>query len=1052
MLFFKLLLLLYNIYIVNNNLLVNFFIKFMKKFLTLLTCFLLSIAWANAQSNTSGTVVDGGGEPIIGASVLVKGSSAGTVTDVNGHFSVNVPAGSNTLVISYIGMITKEVAAGSSLNVILQSSSKSLDEVVVTGLGIKKSQKGLGYSVSKVKAEDVVKSGETNIIESLAAKATGVQVTASSGTPGASSKIILRGPASFTGDNQPLIVVDGVPIDNKVNTVQAGDDPYNGTLAGVQLSNRAIDLNPEDIESVSILKGPAAAAIYGQAAGNGAIIYTTKRGGAKKGLGITYSSSLEIQNVSKLPDLQSRYGQGEGGVYKSSTASSWGPDLYASGKPIYDNVDNFFETGLTFVNNLSISGGNNDTSFRASINATNMTGIIPETELEKYSARLTGDTKLSKWLTVGGTVNYTATKSKMAQNGSNLSGVMLSLLRMPSDFDARDYIDPKTDEQITYYAYYDNPFFSSKMNPYTEENDRILGNLYADATINEMFGFSLKVGVDSYQTNGKQIYAYSSNGNDYGDGTGQVNKTGLSFRNLYADLLLKFKKSFGEENEFTLNGLLGANYNYTQRLKSFQRGRIMAIPGFYGFSGMSELYASDDDEYQENKAIFADASFDYKSIVFLTLTGRGEWSSTFGKGANGFFYPKADVSYIFSHLLPDDFILSYGKIRLAYANVGISPLTYTDRTYFEVPFVADGYTNGLSFPYDNQPGYAISNELKNGDLKPERNIGKEIGLELIFFKGRLNIDATYYNQTSKDLLIHQPIAPSSGFQYKYVNIGEVRNTGIELGINGDIIKKSNFTWNMAVNWSKNNNEVLKLAPNVDKITVGSGFVTPQSYAIVGQPFGVLFGTKFQRDDNGNLLINPNNGLPMAEPEEQKIGNPLPNWLMNINNGFTYKDFSFSFLFDIRKGGDIWNGTWSSLNNRGKSAESGNRERMYVIPGVYASGIDAGQANTTEIDAYTYYGSNYLGKSGSENDIQDGSWIRLRSVNFSYKFNFARKNPSAVVQYLEIGAALKNMLLFTDYKGVDPETSLTGASQNLSGYDYFNNPGTKSVLFNIRLGL
>lgn len=1046
------------VFSVSSYLLVNFLIKFMKKFLTLLICFLSGAVWVYAQTGSSGTVVDETGEPIIGASVLVKGTSVGTVTDVNGHFSVNVPAGSNTLVISYIGMMTKEVTATGNMNVTLsQSTANKLDEVVVTGLGIKKSKKGLGYSVSNVAAEDVVKSGETNVIEALAAKASGVQVTASSGTPGASSKIILRGPASFMGDNQPLIVIDGVPMDNKVNSIQANDDPYNGALEGVQLSNRAIDINPEDIESVSILKGPAAAAIYGQAAGNGAIIYTTKKGGAKQGLGITYSSSVEVQKVSKLPKLQDRYGQGANGVYDPTNPNSWGPDLSKTGAATYDNIDNFFETGLTFVNNLSVIGGNGDTSFRASINATNMTGIVPETELNRYSARLTGETKLAKWLTLGGTMNYTNTKGQMAQNGSNLSGVMLALLRMPADFNGENYINPLTGNQITYYsdegyAIYDNPFYSVRYNPYTEETDRILGNIYADATINDMFSVSYKIGVDSYQTNGKQIYSYYSNGSYYGSGSGEVKKTGLSYRNLYMDLLLKFKKSFGYENQFTLNAMLGGNYNYTQRLKSFQRGRMMTIPGFYGFSGMKELYASDLDEYQENKAIFADIAFDYKSILFLTLTGREEWSSTFGKNSKGFFYPKADVSYIFSHLLEDDSVLSYGKLRLAYASVGISPLVYTDRMYYESPFVADGFTDGLGFPYIGQPGYAISDILKDGNLKPERNIGKEIGLELMFFKGRLNLDATYYHQKSKDLLITQPIAASSGFQYKYNNIGELRNTGLELGINGDILKKKEFAWNMAVNWSKNNSKILSLAPGVDQIAVGTGFVTPQSYAIVGEPYGVLYGTKFQRDDSGNLLINPLNGLPMADPQEQKIGNPLPDWLMNINNTFTYKDFTFSFLFDIRKGGDIWNGTWSSLNMRGRTEESGDRERKYTIQGVYASGPNAGQPNTTEIDASAYYGTGYLGKSGSEIDIEDGSWVRLRNVNLSYRFNFTRKNPTAVVRYLEVGATLRNILLFTDYKGVDPETSLTGASENLTGYDFFNNPGTKSVLFNVRIGL
>jgi TonB-linked SusC/RagA family outer membrane protein len=1021
-----------------------------RRLVLLMTCLFCSIGLALAQNKRiSGTVVDSNGQPVTGATVVVKGTTVGVSTDIDGKYSISVPQGSKTLVISLIGSKNKEVGVGDGLKITLESDSQSLDEVVVTSLGIKKSQKAIGYSVSKVSSEDLIKSGESNVINGLAAKASGVQITSSSGTPGASTKIVLRGLATFSGDNQPLIVIDGVPMSNDVNSFTAGDDPYNGTLAGVQTANRALDLNPEDIESVTILKGPTAAAIYGQAAGNGVIIYTTKRGHKEKGLGITYNGSLEISNVSKLPEIQKQYGQGDGGVYSASTANSWGPDLTKSGGTVYDNIGNFFKTSYSYVNNLSIVGGNDKSSFRASINATNTNGVIPESKLDRYTTRLTSDFKITDWLNVGGTMSYTNTKGTLVQNGSNLSGVMLSLLRMPVDYDVRDYIDAAGNNK-NFVSFYDNPLFTVKKNPFTDETDRFLGNFYFDVKLNKVFTLSSKTGIDTYNTTQKQIYAYSSNGNDYGDGTGQVNRIKVAFRNVYSDLLLKFNKSFGQNKDFTLNGLLGGNYNYNQKERTFERGRIMTIPGFYGFSGMKELYVSDRDWYSESKAVFLDATVDYKSIVFLTLTGRKEWSSTFGKGSSGFFYPKADVSYVFSHLLKDKSIISYGKIRFAYANVGISPSVYNDKTYYTVPSVADGMTNGLSFPYNNQPGYAISNTISGFDLKPERNIGKEVGLELNFLENRITFEGTYYNQTSKDLLISQPVAPSSGFQYKYYNIGKIRNTGLELSASAKIVELRKFKWNISANWSKNKNKVLQLAPNVTEIAVGSGFTTPKSYAIVGEPFGVFYGVKFQRDDNGNLLINPASGLPIAQSTEQKLGNPNPKWTMGINNTFSYANFTLSCLLDIRHGGDIWNGTWSVLNNRGKSLESGDRDRTYVIDGVYASGANAGQKNTTEISARNYYGTGYLGKSGSEIDIQSGSWFRLRTVNLSYVFNIAKQNPNFPVRNVEVGASLKNMILSTNYKGVDPETSLTGAGQNLAGYDYFNNPGTKSVLFNVKV--
>ncbi|MDB5010117.1 MAG: hypothetical protein JWQ06_906 [Mucilaginibacter sp.] len=1032
----------------------------MKKLILVGFCvLLLCIAQGYAQNRTvSGTVTaKEDGLPIPGATVRVKGASTGIPTDINGKYTISAPNGA-TLVFSYVAYDTREVVLNgqSIVNVVLAQNNQQLNEVVVTALGINKSERSIGYSVSTVKGDELVKSSEPNIIEGLAAKATGVQVVSSSGTPGASSKILLRGPATFQGDNQPLIVIDGVPIDNSVNYINAGDNPYDNRLSGAQLSNRAIDINPDDIESVSILKGPAAAALYGQAAGNGAIIYTTKRGKARKGLGVSFSSSVEADKVSKLPKLQYRYGQGSGGNYSSATPSSFGEDLIADGKPIYNNIDNFFRTGTTYTNNVSIVGGNDKTSFRMAVGSANINGIIPYSNLNRYNFRLTADSKLSDNITVGGTMNYTNSNSQSPSGGSDLSGVMLALLRMPVGFDGRNAFNPDG-TQNSYYGAYDNPFFSTKANPFTEENNRIVGNAYADAKLSKIFSLSFKVGIDSYHTTDQKVYAISSSGNDAGDGTGQINRTNVDFRNLYSDLLLKFNTKLDDKKNFTLSGLVGGNFNYTQFGSSFERGRKLSIPNFYNFANASELYVSNTATYTNSKAVLADATLDYKSEVFLTVTGRNEWSSTFGPGAKGFFYPKADLSYVFSSLLKSVPAISYGKVRFAYSNVGISPQPYLNRAYYAIPFIADGYTNGLGFPYPDasgagHTGYGISSQVPGLNLKPERNEGLETGLEMRFLDNRIGFDLTLYQQTSHDLLIAQPVSPSSGFQTYFHNIAQIRNRGIELGVNATPVKIKDFNWNIAVNWSKNENVVQKLAPGVTEFAVGNFFSQPQSFAIVGKPFGALYGYAFQRDAKGNVLINPSSGLPLLETNQTQLGNPNPTWLMNVNNEFTYKGFTFSFLWDFRKGGTLWDGTWQSLNYRGKSIESEARNQTYVIPGVIASGPNQGQPNNVTVPGVSYI-TNYLGGAGQTNELsmQSGSWIRLRSVNLSYRFDLAKNHPTFPIQYVDLAVALRNIFLSTPYKGVDPETGLTGSSANATGYDYFNNPGTKSGSLTLRVG-
>ncbi len=444
------------------------------------------------------------------------------------------------------------------------------------------------------------------------------------------------------------------------------------------------------------------------------------------------------------------------------------------------------------------------------------------------------------------------------------------------------------------------------------------------------------------------------------------------------------------------------------------------------------------------------------------MTGRNEWSSTFNKDKNNFFYPSANISIVVSELakLPDWF--SFLKVRGALAQSGISPQPYRNRTYFSQPFFADGFTNGNSFPYLGQVGYGINSIKGNSNLLPERVNGKEVGTEMKFFQGRLGVDLTYYLQTTVDILLDKPVAPSSGFAREYVNSGKMQNQGWELALTGTPVKTTNFTWDISATWFRNRSKVLELAPGVEEVDIEAAFEDVGSFAVVGQPYGVFYGSAWQRTSDGQLIIDPSTGLPVIDPKRKALGSPYPDWLSGVRNTFTIgKNLSISMLWDFRKGGKIWNGTWARLNRLGQTEESAvDRDKPKVIEGVVATGFDdqgyaiAGtDKNTTEVSAFDYYRS-YVGDAGGaiESAIQDGSWARLRELSASYRINFkANAAGKKFIQYIDFNATAINLLLFTKYKGVDPETSLTGAGSNIQGFDYFNNPGVKTFSFGIRAG-
>lgn len=1030
----------------------------MKKLLLTFAVFLwagLQIALAQSRP-VKGQILDENGEGVPGASVQVKGSSTGTISDVDGNFVLDVPDDENTLVITALGFGTKEVAAGDGANSVtiqMSSSAQLLGETIVTALNIKKEKRSLGYSVTEVSGDDIERSGERNAIQSLAGKVAGVNVTSSSGTPGASTKIRLRGNSTFTAGNDPLVIVDGIPIDNSSSQPTAGDYPFNMNLTGVNESNRALDINPDDIESVSVLKGPAAATLYGQRGANGAIIITTKKGsyGKGTGLGITFNSSLEFNQVSKLPEIQTSYGQGNGGEYlEGSTPNSWGPRLDTTDLKTYDNFRNFFQTGAGFNNTLSLNGGNETAIFRASIGNYNTKGMIPNSSLNRTNVTLNGESKLSSWLTVGGSASYSYTEGKRIQNGSNVAGAMLSLFRMPATYDIREnYYDEETGATENYFVAYDNPLFTAYRNPYQDYTNRIMGNVYFNASITKELTLSYKLGSDAYGTQSRQVYDINSLGNDASDGTGQMNKSSTNYMQVYSDLLLKYSKRF---NDFSLDAMVGHNYWYQETRYNFMRGYNAMAPGVYNLGLYSNLYASNSDGFERSQAIFAEVNLGYKSFIYLTLTGRNEWHSAFGSDGKSFFYPKADLAWVFTEHIDRNDILSYGKLRLAISKAGVGPQIYADRNYYAQPFLTDGFTNGNSFPYLGQVGYMPSNVSNPGNLRPEVKIGKEIGLDLRFWKNKINFAGTYYHQISQDLLVLRPVAPSSGYVAEYVNIGKMLNHGLELELDFNVYRNKDWDINIGVNWAKNISEVLELAEGVDEISIESGFVSIGSYAIVGEPYGVFYGSTWARDEQDRILVD-NDGYPYLDDISKNLGDPNPDWLMGINGDFSWKGLSLTMLWDIRKGGDIWNGTWARMNNVGIAKPTEARDQEYLVEGVYDEDSEnPGQPNTTKISGEDYFRYVMGDLGATENAIQDGGWIRLREIGLSYRHIFKNTDSGNPFKYIELGFTGRNLFLSTKYKGVDPETSLTGGGSNIGGWDYFNNPGSKSYIINLKFGL
>jgi len=1032
-----------------------------------------------AQSSISGTVTSAvNNEPLHGVSVAVKNSLVGTSADANGFYKLTLPETAKVLVFSFVGMITAEVEIGdnTTIDVTLQPDSLILEEVVVTAIGITREKKALGYSVQELSNHDITVVPNENLVNSLSGKVAGVHVTSTSGSPGASAYITIRGAASINGNNQPLFVVDGVPVNNYERWTGA---------AGVDMTNRITDINPGDIQSVSVLKGGAATALYGLRAVNGAIIITTKRGAKTDGnnVNVSLQSSLSFDRVSQLPELQTRYGQGLYGNWISGNFVSWGPRLdtcsyskdpgdwiypeydvdgaivsnnseYATGDPIniYDHY-NFFQTGISTNTTLSLSGGSDKATFYTSTSYTSTTGVVPNSNWKRFTVKVAGDANLSETFKILGSINYMKSGGDRMQKGVSWSGVMLGILRTPPTFDnAAGYEFPDGSQRnYRHGSGYDNPYWSVNKNLFKDDVNHMIGHIGFNWFVTNWMQVKYKLGGDFNNTHFKNYYAIGSNE----QANGSVHVVSSNHRIINSDLIIQLNHRFN--NHWETSFKLG--HNMFESFGNSVSGRALGLelPGFYHLSNSSDITTSESSSQVRHAGMFGDLELSYNQMVYLSLTGRNDWSTTLPKDNNSFFYPSASIGWVFTGLnfLKDNKILPYGKLRFSLAQIANDPGPYQTFTGYYRPWIWDYYSwVGLNFPLLGETGFTLSNTLGNPELEPELTTSWEMGVDLKFLDNRLAVDFTYFNNYSDGLLLPVQLSGASGFYQVNMNAAGMSTKGIEAIIYGNPIRKTNWHWDFTFNFTRYKNMVEHIPDNMESL--GLGWRDPWLVAKEGYPYQSFFGYDWYRDENGKILIDddaesPGYGFPLGYDTEETIylGKVNPDWTLGWTNNLIYRNLTLTFLLEFKKGGNMFNGTKGSLYYYGAHKDQESRE-----PGdeVIFEGVKVSDGSTNDIKVVK--GQNwYFNGQGSTNTgmgspfIENAGWIRLREIALTYNIRESIFKDGWI-KGLEFYIACKNLWLQTEYSGIDPETSLYGA-YNAQGIDYYNNPGTKSYTLGFR---
>ncbi|KKB49751.1 SusC/RagA family TonB-linked outer membrane protein [Parabacteroides sp. HGS0025] len=1015
------------------------------------------------DTKVTGVVEDEFG-PVAGASVVIKGTTNGTMTDMDGHFTLEGVKKGDIIQISFMGFATQDIpyTGQTTLNVKMQEDTQKLDEVVVTALGMKRDKKALGYAMQELKGDELLSSREPNLANSLSGKVSGLQIVRSSNGVGGSSKIVLRGNSSLTGSNQPLIVVDGTPMDNFTGGV---DDVWGNS--GADMGNGLSDINPEDIESMTVLKGASAAALYGSRAGNGVILITTKSGKKNEGIGITVNAGITTESIFLKPDMQNSFGQGSVGAYDNQSRLSWGPkaegqmvtDWLGRQVPLqtYDNIDAFFRTGTSFNEGVSFQQNIKGTSVFTSINRSDDAGITPESKLNKTNITLRATTFLDeaeKWK-IDAKVNYINMNAHNRPiQGVNPSNAFNTIYNLPRSLNVKEFKNSVDEEgnMIWWDASknpQENPYWVTKYRQNNDTRNRLLGNVALKYAPTNWFDIELRGGTDYYTTTkNEKVYA---GGNT--SPRGLYNEGSETFyENNYSFLATARKDNLIDR----LGGFVtfGGNLMMQKRTKMNASAGELLVPNLFSLNnGVNKPTVTSELIRRKMNSLYGSLQLNWDGYLFLDVTARNDWSSTMSKANRSYFYPSVSLSAVISDMLPKiggsmPEWFTFAKVRASFAEVGNDLDPYQLYNNFTVGKDENGNTTAA-------PG----NVLFDSTVRSELIKSWEAGFDVRFFNNRLGLDAAWYKTNATRQLLNLPMDPFSGYSSRKVNAGNIQNEGVEVSLNGAILDNpKGLNWNATAQFSLNRNKIIDLYPGVTLYDIKT-LDAIQIVAVQGSYYGDIYGQTFQRVEDKNSpyygqQIVGEDGLPLITTNKSKVGNQSPDWMLGLTNNFAYKGFNLSFLIDFRIGGDLYSATASNLYSRGNAAGTvvnGGRE-SFVVPNSVVQTPDGYKENTVAVTPQNYW--ERIGSTGNyglpEMYTYDATNIRLRNITLGYDFNRAmlKKTP---FQRLRLSATCNNVwMIHYNLPGIDPE-SVSATNTNATGFENGAAPTSRSFTFNVTVG-